>query len=205
MRDAGLARHGAQQDRARSPAARQLDARVDERLPQFAVVVAAGPVGVRFLSTDIAALDEGGFASAYTMHVQMNVPDKRAFYAEIARRLRPEGRLAVFEVCRAGTVEVAPPLPWTIDGSDSHLVSADELRTAIEAAGFTTVDWIDETAWTLEWFDRFAARLASSAPRATLAAVLHDGPVRMMTFLTAIRSGAVSIQRGAFVLSPSRA
>lgn len=159
---------------------------------------------VQFVCTDVAALDANGFAAAYTMHVQMNVPDKKLFYAEIARRLRPAGHLAVFEVCRAGTVEVTPPLPWSIDGSDSHLVSADELRTTIEAAGFTTLDWVDETAWTLDWFGRFAARLSSSPPRASLAALLQDGPVRMMNFVNAIRSGAVSIHRGAFVLAPAQ-
>ncbi|HEU5007808.1 MAG TPA: methyltransferase domain-containing protein [Jatrophihabitantaceae bacterium] len=159
---------------------------------------------VRFVCTDLAALDEDGFAGAYTMHVQMNVPDKKAFYSEIARRLRPEGHLGVFEVCRAGTSEATPPLPWSLDGSDSHLVIPDELRTSIEAAGFTTLDWVDETEWTLEWFDRTAARLSSARPRASLAALLHDGPIRMMNFLAAIRSGAVSIHRGAFALAPGR-
>jgi SAM-dependent methyltransferase len=159
---------------------------------------------VRFVCTDLAALDEDGFAGAYTMHVQMNVPDKKAFYSEIARRLHPEGRLAVFEVCRAGTAEATLPLPWSLDGSDSHLVAADELRDAIETSGFTTLDWVDETAWTLEWFDRAAARLSSSPPRASLVALLHDGPTRMMNFLAAIRSGAVSIHRGAFALAADR-
>ena len=159
---------------------------------------------VRFVCTDLADLEESGFAAAYTMHVQMNVPDKIAFYAEVARRLRPDGRLAVFEVCRVGTAEALPPLPWSIDGSDSHLITADELRSTIEACGFTTLDWVDETAWTLEWFGRIAARLSSSPPRASLAALLRDGPLRMMNFVTAIRSGAVSIHRGAFALAATR-
>jgi len=179
----------------------------DEYVRSARILTAAAGLDdrVRFLCADLAELDETGFAAAYTMHVQMNVADKKAFYAEVARRLRPEGRLAVFEVCRAGTAEATLPLPWSLDGSDSHLVTSDELRGSIEACGFSTLDWIDETEWTLQWFGRIAARLTSSPPRASLAALLHDGPVRMMNFLAAIRSGTVSIHRGAFVLAPVRA
>jgi sarcosine/dimethylglycine N-methyltransferase len=57
---------------------------------------------VRFLDTDIAELEHTEFDAAFTIHVQMNVKDKRPFYSDIARHLRPGGRLAIFEVCRAG-------------------------------------------------------------------------------------------------------
>lgn len=159
---------------------------------------------VRFAHTDIAALDEGGFDAAYTMHVQMNVPDKKAFYTEIAGRVRPGGRLAVFEVCRAAGREPSLPLPWSLDGSDSHLVGGDELRETIGGCGFTVLEWVDETQWAMEWFERTAARLSSAPPRVSLAALLQDGPTRMINFLTALRAGAVSIHRGAFVLAVTR-
>jgi methyltransferase family protein len=43
---------------------------------------------VSFLCNDIATLDRLDFDAAYTMHVQMNVEDKKTFFTEIARRLR---------------------------------------------------------------------------------------------------------------------
>jgi SAM-dependent methyltransferase len=159
---------------------------------------------VRFAHTDIAALDEGGFDAAYTMHVQMNVPDKRAFYAEIAARVRPGGRLAVFEVCRTAGREPPLPLPWSPDGSDSHLVGAAELRDTIGGCGFTVLEWVDETPWVLEWFEGTATRLSSAPPRASLPALLQDGPIRMINFLTALRAGTLSIHRGAFALAARR-
>ncbi len=60
---------------------------------------------VSFICSDIAALDRDGFDAAYTMHVQMNVADKEAFFAEIARRLRPWARFATFEICVNGATQ----------------------------------------------------------------------------------------------------
>jgi SAM-dependent methyltransferase len=151
-----------------------------------------------FFCSDIAAFGQAGFDAAYTVHVQMNVSDKKAFYSEIARRLRPGARLAVFEVCRNADGEPALPLPWSLDGTDSYLVTADDLRDTIQSSGFTLLDWADESAWARQWFDDLGRRLAAGAPPATLPAVLTDGPTRMINFAVAIATGAVTINRGVF-------
>ena len=134
------------------------------------------------------------------MHVQMNIADKKAFFAQIAQRLRPGARLAVFEVCRVGEAEPAPPLPWSLDGSDSHLTTAEQLQDAITSCGFELLEWVDETEWVRRWFDTAAARMGAADARATLPALLTDGPTRMMNFAAAIVGGLVSIHRGAFSL-----
>lgn len=156
---------------------------------------------VRFLDTDIAELEHTEFDAAFTIHVQMNVKDKRPFYSDIARHLRPGGRLAIFEVCRAGDTEPNLPLPWSIDGSDSFLATADELRDAVQESGFEVVDWVDETGWIKDWFAEFGRRMAAGAPPAALPALLADGPTRMLNFAVAINTGTVTINRGAFVRS----
>ena len=153
---------------------------------------------VHFFCTDIAALEQGNFDAAYTMHVQMNVADKRTFFAEIARRLRPGARLAVFEVCRNGDAEPTPPLPWSLDGTDSFLATAEELRSTIESCGFELDEWVDETAWVRQWFEAAAVRMAAAPTRAILPALLDDGPTRMMNYAAALASDVVSIHRGSF-------
>jgi ubiquinone/menaquinone biosynthesis C-methylase UbiE len=155
---------------------------------------------VRFLHADIADLDRTDFDAAYTIHVQMNVKDKPAFYADIARHLRPGARLAIFEVCR-GDGEPTLPLPWSLDGGDSFLAPADELRDAVRAGGFEVVDWVDESAWAKEWFAELGRRLATGAAPPALPALLSDGPARMLNFAVAVNTGAVTIHRGAFVVS----
>lgn len=163
---------------------------------------ASGLAGkTEFFLSDIGAFEAAGFDAAFTMHVQMNIADKKAFYSEIARRLRPGGRLAVFEVCRGADGEPTLPLPWSLDGSDSHLVSADDLRETIEDSGFTLGEWVDESPWARQWFEEVGRRVASGPQSASLPALLTDGPARMLNFAIAIATGAVTINRGGFVVT----
>ena len=157
---------------------------------------------VSFSCSNIATFDRTGFDAAYTMHVQMNVADKLAFFTEISHRLRPGARLATFEVCRIGDTEPTLPLPWSLDGTDSFLATADELRDTIQSSGFDVVEWVDETAWVRQWFANVAARMAAGGTRATLPALLTDGPTRMMNFAAALATGVVTVHRGSFVLAP---
>jgi ubiquinone/menaquinone biosynthesis C-methylase UbiE len=54
---------------------------------------------VRFVHSDIAnLLPEHPFDAGYTMHVQMNIEAKGQWFAEIAQRLAPRARFAVWEV-----------------------------------------------------------------------------------------------------------
>ena len=154
-----------------------------------------------FFCCDIGDFGRTGFDAAYTVHVQMNIADKPMFYSEIARRLRPGARLAVFEVCRGVAGEPALPLPWSLDGADSHLVTADELRDTIRSSGFTLLDWADESSWVRQWFDDLGRRLAAGAAPATLPALLTDGPTRMLNFAVAVATGAVTIHRGLFTVT----
>jgi ubiquinone/menaquinone biosynthesis C-methylase UbiE len=154
---------------------------------------------VRFWCGDIATFDQTGFDAAYTMHVQMNVADKKTYFTEIAHRLRPGARFATFEVCLSGAAQPAPPLPWTLDGTDSFLVTADELRDTIQASGFKLLEWVDETAWVQEWFENLGRRIASGPPQATLPALLNDGLTRVLNFALAVATGVVTVQRGSFV------
>jgi sarcosine/dimethylglycine N-methyltransferase len=156
---------------------------------------------VSFICSDIAALDRNDFDAAYTMHVQMNVADKKTFFTDIARRLRPGARFATFEVCLTGATQPLPPLPWSLDGTDSYLATADRLRDTIATCGFETLEWVDETQWILRWFEDLGKRIASGASPATLPALLNDGPTRMMNFAVALTTGVVSVHRGSFILA----
>jgi cyclopropane fatty-acyl-phospholipid synthase-like methyltransferase len=157
---------------------------------------------VSFFCGDIATFDRTDFDAAYTMHVQMNVADKRTYFTEIARRLRPGAHFATFEVCLNGDTQPTPPLPWSLDGTDSFLATADELRDTIQSSGFDLVEWIDETAWVRQWFENLAGRIAAGGTQATLPALLTDGPTRMRNFAVALTTGVVTIHRGSFTLAP---
>jgi ubiquinone/menaquinone biosynthesis C-methylase UbiE len=153
---------------------------------------------VRFVHSDIADLQpEKPFDAGYTMHVQMNIEAKGQWFAEIAQRLAPRARFAVWEVCRTSDAELSWPLPWSMDGSDSHLATSDDLRDAIVGAGFEQVEWVDESAWAASWFDTTFATGLPSGP--TLPMLLQDGFVRVINFAEALAGGALGVRRGAFV------
>ena len=82
-------------------------------------------------------LDDDSVDVAWMCHVSMNVPDKAGLLAELARVLRPGGRLGLFEIVAGpdgGALEF--PVPWATEASGSHLVTADALRALLDGAGF---------------------------------------------------------------------
>jgi ubiquinone/menaquinone biosynthesis C-methylase UbiE len=164
---------------------------------------AAGLDGqVTFMCSDIAALERTDFDAAYTMHVQMNIADKQTFFNEIARHLRPGARLATFEVCRTDEARPSLPLPWSLDGTDSFLATADELRDTIQASGFEIIEWAEETVWIREWFEQIVSRMAEGGTAATLPALLDDGPLRMLNFAAGVADGTFTVHRGTFTRTP---
>ena len=116
--------------------------------PEF---VAAGRVlndrlglsdGIELREGDAAAMpwDDGSFDLALMLHVGMNVPDKAALIAEVARVLAPGGRFALFEVMR-GEAEGALtfPLPWARDQGASHVGTPEAYRRAAHDAGLVQI------------------------------------------------------------------
>ena len=88
---------------------------------------------------------DGTFDVAVSQHVQMNVADKARLYSETRRVLKEGGRLAVWDITIGDHGELDYPLPWADHPAHSHLVTPDELRAAIESAGFAVEHWNDLT------------------------------------------------------------
>ncbi|MEV0399974.1 class I SAM-dependent methyltransferase [Actinoallomurus sp. NPDC050550] len=152
---------------------------------------------VQFRVGDIATFDPDPlFQAAITMHVQMNVHDKTAWFAHIARCLAPGARLAVWEVCRPRQTDLAWPMPWSLDGTDSFVVTADSLHASIEQAGFTTTEWTNETAWVRTWITKTFAGGLPAGP--ALPMLLHDGYARVVNYATALSDGSLQVWRGSF-------
>lgn len=85
------------------------------------------------------------FDVVFSQHVQMNIADKRRLYHEARRVLTAGGRLALWDITTGDRGELDYPLPWADKSELSHLVTAGELRTFIEAAGFAIDQWNDLT------------------------------------------------------------
>ncbi len=101
---------------------------------------------VDFHVADAAAMPfaDATFDVASCHYVGMNIADKAAVLTDIARVLKPGGRLAWSQATH-GSGEPYFPLPWASDPSASFLVDPAELSAAFEAAGFRVIECVDES------------------------------------------------------------
>jgi len=96
---------------------------------------------------DVTALpfDDDSFDIVISQHVQMNIPDKGRLYSEAHRVLKPEGILALWDITSGNGAALDYPLPWADQPHRSHLVTAGQLRGAIQSQGFRIDHWNDLT------------------------------------------------------------
>ena len=79
------------------------------------------------------------FDGAYTQHVTMNVADRPRFFAEAYRVLKPGAFFALTEHGLGPKGDPHYPVPWSADGSGSHLVTPSETRAILEKTGFEAI------------------------------------------------------------------
>ena len=79
------------------------------------------------------------FDGAYSMNVSMNIADKRAFYREIHRVLKPGAWLLLSEIAKGDGGELDYPTPWASTAGASFLSTPDESAGALAAEGFDIV------------------------------------------------------------------
>src|SRR5580704_7465517 len=104
----------------------------------------ADRVTIRNGSALALPVPDNEFDRAYSQNVIMNIADKRGFYREAFRALRPGGVLALSNAC-SGVGELVYPVPWAETAATSFLASPDEMAADLRAAGFEIVAFRDTT------------------------------------------------------------
>lgn len=136
----------------------------------------------RFQVGDATAtgLPDAAVDAAVTVHVAMNIADKPGLYAEAFRVLRPGGRFVVYDVLQGEGGDVHYPVPWANDSSTSFLVTPQDMRVLLPAAGFEVISEVDSSDDSLAWFQHMRARLERDGPPpVTFATFLGDAFGRM--------------------------
>src|SRR5712672_1451996 len=104
--------------------------------------------------------DDGHFDVVLLQHVAMNISNRARLYREIRRVLKSGGRFATFDVVLSSG-EPHYPVPWARTPATSFLLTAAATREVIEAAGFRTLAWQDDSEGGKTWF----AQLQTSGPQ----------------------------------------
>jgi sarcosine/dimethylglycine N-methyltransferase len=135
--------------------------------------------------------------------VAMNIPDRARLYREIRRVLKAGGRFATFDVVLSHG-EPTYPVPWARTPATSFLLSAGATREVIEAAGFRTVVWQDDTEAAKAWFAQL--RASGPPPSPNLGVVMGPDFAELAANLgRGLLEGRLGILTAVFEAAPSNA
>lgn len=118
----------------------------------------------------------GPYDAAWTIHVGMNVRDKPAFYAGIAKALKPGASFVIYDVLSNGVSDLHFPVPWANTPESSFVATLDEMKGHLAGAGFEVLQTSDQTAESLAFFEQIAARQQKPSAPPPLGLHLVLGP-----------------------------
>jgi sarcosine/dimethylglycine N-methyltransferase len=107
---------------------------------------------------------DGEFDRAYSQNVIMNIEDKKRFYREVFRALRPGGVFAIANACAGPAGEPHYPQMWAATSATSFLATPEETRREMEEAGFAIAAFRDTTAGRLPAQTRRGQELDRGTP-----------------------------------------
>ncbi len=138
------------------------------------------------------------FDIVWTEHVQMNIADKNRFYSEIARVLKPGGRLLFHDIFRGLGDPPFYPTPWAEDESISALATGTEARSIIEQVGLKIEQWLVKVQESIEFFKRVSAQIeADGSPPIGIHLLMGDNAKdKLQIYVRNLSEDRVSVALG---------
>lgn len=107
---------------------------------------------------------DGAFPVVWSQHAAMNIPDKDALYADIARVLQPGGRFLMHDIVAGPLRDPYYPVPWAQGPTESFLLPANEVHARLSAAGLVEEGWADASAEAIARIRDARERAAAGEP-----------------------------------------
>lgn len=104
------------------------------------------------------------FDVVWTEHTQMNISNKKKFYGEMSRVLKPQGRLVFHDVFFGETRSPYYPTPWAENDSLSSLCTQEEAKNALQQSNFNISEWVDKSEQSLKFFKEMIKKTEKSGP-----------------------------------------
>ena len=152
-----------------------------------------------FRHGDATALpfEDNRFDGVLTIQIQMSIENKRQFYDEIFRVLKPGGRFVFQDIMRGPAGEVHLPVPWATRPEESFLFSIDELRETLGSAGFELETLEDFSEEALAWRKSQPAAAGLAPSRLGMHVVMGEQYVLMQSNqVRNLEEGRVAFVRG---------
>jgi MPBQ/MSBQ methyltransferase len=153
--------------------------------------------GIAYCRADALALPvaDRSFDAAWTQHAAMSIADKPLLYAEARRALKEGGKFALYDAVQGTGGSPHFPVPWARTAEASHLVTPEELRRLLAAAGFVIERWRDTTLEARGWFAEVERRQRAKGPPAlNLGLVLGaDFPAMAQNLRRNLEEGRVAL------------
>ena len=142
--------------------------------------------------------EDESFDIVWTEHVQMHIADKNRFYAEIARVLKPGGRLLFHDIFRGPGGPPLYPTPWAEDESISTLATETEVRSIIEQIGLKLDQWLEKVEESIEFCKMKVAQIESDGPPAMGTHLLmgDNAKDKLQNYLRNLSENRVSVALG---------
>ncbi len=115
----------------------------------------------KFVHGDALALPfaDGSFDVVWTQHTQMNIKNKRKFYAEIYRVLNHAGVFVYYDIFKQEKQEVTYPVPWANHAAISFLQSITDMESILDDLGFSCEHVLDQTEKGILFFQNVLKRM----------------------------------------------
>jgi ubiquinone/menaquinone biosynthesis C-methylase UbiE len=147
--------------------------------------------------------DDNSFDVVWTQHVQMNIEDKPALYAEVKRVMAANGNFVYYDVLSNGHAPIHFPVPWASNASLSFLITSQELQQLLHDAGFKPIAIKDETDNGIAFFKKLFNRIEQKGwPLAGLHLLMGDNAAdKLKNLYTNLVEGTIKLESGIFMLS----
>ena len=91
------------------------------------------------------------FDVTWTQHAQANISDKRGFFGEMYRVLKPGGTCVMHDLYGSDQKEPHYPSYWAKAPADSFLITPEVTQSLIMECGFRIIEWMDTTQAFINW------------------------------------------------------
>jgi ubiquinone/menaquinone biosynthesis C-methylase UbiE len=149
-------------------------------------------------------LEDKSVDVVWMQHVGMNIRDKTGLFHEFRRVLRPEGKLALYEVFSGFKPAEHFPVPWASGPELSFVVSSAAAQNLLKKVGFRIEIWDDVTQASTDWFRAAREKMMKEGPPLLNRGILMGAefPIKAGNVMRSLEEDRLRVFQAVLALQP---